>query len=106
MIPNRPPVSRLFLITFDVPGASGGDRRYRRVDRYLQIIGSMYKPAKQVRLVVTDAPPSAIEAGVRHRIGSGGGVMVLRVGAFSSVDIPDPGIRRRVRSLIRRYGRR
>lgn len=106
MIPNHLPIDRLFLVTFDVPGARGGDRRYRRVDRYLQTIGAMHKPAKQVRLVVTDAPPGAIERGVRHRVGPGGSVMVLRIGVFSSVDIPDPGIRRSIRSLIRRYGRR
>ena len=105
MIQNHPPPPRLFLVTFDVPGARGGDPRYHRVDRYLQSIGAMYKPAKQVRLIVTDAPPGVIEGGIRHRIGAGGGVMVLRVGAFSSVDLPDPGARRRVRSLIRRHGR-
>lgn len=105
MIQSRPRKPRLFLITFDVPGARGGDRRYHRVDRYLQSIGTMYKPAKQVRLLVSDSPPGVIEAGVRRRIGVGGGVMVLRVGTFSSVSLPDPTTGRRVRSLIRQHGR-
>lgn len=99
-------VLRLYLITFDIPAARGGDPRYGAVDRYLARIGSLHRPAKQVRLVLTDAPPGVIERGVRHRIGAGGGVMVLRIGALSAVDIPDPAIAHAVRGLIRRHGRR
>lgn len=105
-MPRPSPPRRLYLVTFDIPAARGGDPRYGAVDRYLGRIGSLYRPAKQVRMVVTHAPPGAIERGVRHRIGAGGGVMVLRVGALSTVDIPDPATAHAVRSLIRRHGRR
>jgi hypothetical protein len=105
MIPPKPQ-RRLFLVTFDIPGARGGDRRYHRVDRYLESVAVVYKPAKQIRLIVTDAPPWAIDRAIRRRIGAGGGVMVLRIARYSSVDFPDPGVLRRVRSLIRGFGRK
>jgi hypothetical protein len=97
---------RLFLITFDIPGARPGDRRYGDVDRYLARIGAVHKPLKQVRLIVTDAPPPAMTRAIRWRIGMRGNISVLRIARYSTVDFADPVIQATVRSLIRRHGRR
>lgn len=96
---------RLYLVTFDIPGGRPGDSRYRRVDSFLHVLGSVHKPLKQVRLIVTGVPPRVISAGVRSRIGMRGNITVLRVGRYSIVDCFDPAVARAVRRLFRRYGR-
>lgn len=95
---------RLFLITFDLPGARPGDRRYGDIDRALGRMGDLHKPVKQVRLVVTDALPQRISRRIRHHMGPAGNVTVLRIGRLSAVDITDPVLRRAIRSLIRQHG--
>ena len=95
---------RLFLITFDIPGARPGDKRYGDVDRGLRRLGALYKPLKQVRLLVSDKLPHRIGRRVRHYIGPVGSVTVLRIGRFSIVDIADPAVHSAIRSLIRQHG--
>ena len=96
---------RIFLITFDIPGATPGDSRYRYVDQFLRRCGTVFKPMKQVRLLVTDENPALVVRGVRARIGAAGNATALRIGKYSSVDCIDPGMQRQIRSLIRSYGR-
>ena len=97
---------RLLQVTFDIPGAQPGDRRYARVDRYLKRIGILDKSLKQVRLVLTDAPPAALARAIRFLIGSRGSLLILRVSSNSVVDCVGPGIQRHVENMIRMYGRR
>lgn len=98
-------IPRLFLITFDLPGAKPGDRRYADVDRCLRRLGTMHKPMKQVRLLVSDEPPWKIARQVRHYIGVNGNATVLRIGRYSVIDCVDPAIQSAMRMLVLKHGR-
>jgi hypothetical protein len=95
---------RLLLITFDLPNPVPGDPRYRDVDRYLRLVGTVMRPLKQTRLVITSVSESMIVGSISVRIGMGGGVAAVRVSRRSRIHVNDPGIRAAVRQAIRRYG--
>ena len=95
---------RLLLITFDLPNPVPGDSRYRDIDRYLDAIGSVMRPLKQTRLVITSVSEDMIVASIRARIGIRGGVTAVRVSRRSRIFVDDPGLRAAVRRAIRRHG--
>jgi len=68
------------LVSFDVPGAKGGDRRYKRVDEYLTANAIVFhKVFKQVRLVSTRKLPTQISRHLTLIIGPLGSVLVVHV---------------------------
>lgn len=95
---------RLLLVTFDLPNPVPGDPRYRAVDRYLGSVGTVMRPLKQMRLVVTSVSESMIVGSIRARIGMRGDVAVVRVSRRSRIMVNDPGKRAAVRQAIRIHG--
>ena len=107
-MPPLVPISpiRLLFISFDLPNSKPGDARYRDVDRYLAGLGSLVRPLKQTRLLVTTHSEGAVLAGIRARIGMRGGVFVARVSRASRFFSWDTAIRAMIRQAIRRFGSR
>ncbi len=48
------------IVTFDIIGARGGDRRYELVDEMLRTHGHLVKVFKQVRLLSTASDPRTL----------------------------------------------
>lgn len=95
---------RLLLVTFDLPNPVPGDSRYRDIDRYLGSIGTVMRPLKQTRLVVTSVSEAMVVGSIRARIGMRGGVTAVRVSRRSRIFVNDPGVRAAVHQAIRRHG--
>ncbi len=98
------PRAKLVLVTFDLNNPVPGDRRYRTADRFLSAIGTVIKPFKQTRLVVTTATLASIRTTLRGVMGRRGDLGVLRISRRSAVDIADPGINAAVRAALSRHG--
>jgi len=80
----RPRPFRLRLVTFDLTNTRPGDGRYRTADEALAFHGHVFRPIKQVRLVLTRAREEAIKASLQQRIGRGESVLVLPLTAIPS----------------------
>lgn len=65
------------IVTFDVPNAKPGDRRYKAVDTLLASHGPVTKVFKQVRLLTSATPPSQLTRLITAEIGPVGSVMVV-----------------------------
>ncbi|APZ97626.1 hypothetical protein BWQ93_03330 [Sphingopyxis sp. QXT-31] len=96
----------MLMVSFDLPHPVPGDRRYKAIDRYLSAIGTVMRPLKQVRFVMTRAHPDVVLQEVRSRIGARGAVAVVRVSRRSAVFVNDAAIRASVRKAIRQAGSR
>ena len=100
-IPRRP---QLVLVTFDLNKPVPGDNRYRTADRFLAAIGTVIKPFKQTRLVITTATITSIRTTLRGVMGRRGNLGVLRISRRSAVEIADPGVSAAVRLALSRHG--
>ena len=67
------------IVTFDVPLARPGDRRYTAVDKLLLDRGAVQKVFKQVRLLTTTTLPSRLTRMISAIIGPVGSVLVVQV---------------------------
>ncbi len=99
--PGRP---HLVLVTFDLNNPVPGDSRYRTADRFLAAIGTVIKPFKQTRLVVTTATTTSIRTTLRGVMGRRGNLGVLRISRRSAVEIADPVVSAAVRFALSRHG--
>lgn len=78
---------KLLVVTFDIRGATGGDRRYKRVDDYLTNVAAktaagqllFSRAFKQTRLVVTKLAPTKIQLQICGLLGANGNVFVACV---------------------------
>lgn len=104
MVSTTPTRNYLLLVTFDLPNPVPGDPRYRNIDRYLGSLGTVIRPLKQTRLVITSAPADAVVLGIRTHIGIRGGVAAIRVSRRSRTYLADPAMRMTIRRAIRQYG--
>ncbi|MDQ2763362.1 MAG: hypothetical protein M3Y22_07660 [Pseudomonadota bacterium] len=100
-VPIRP---KLVLVTFDLNNPVPGDRRYRTADRLLGSIGTVIKPFKQTRLVITTATLASIRRTLRGVMGRRGNLGVLRISRRSAVEIADPGVNAAMRLALSRHG--
>ena len=64
------------IVTFDVPKAKPGDRRYKAVDDLLLQHGPVIKVFKQVRLLTTKSIPSRLTRLITQIVGVEGSVMI------------------------------
>ncbi len=60
---------RVLLVTFDLTGTSPGDRRYRDADDAMSLHGTLFKPVKQIRFLLTNRPSSLIRGSIEQRTG-------------------------------------
>lgn len=60
---------RLLLVTFDLTSTQPGDRRYRDADNALSLHGEVYRPVKQLRLLITRSPSGRIKQSPEQRLG-------------------------------------
>lgn len=65
------------VVTFDVPGARPGDRRYGLVDEYLASQGTLTKVFKQVRLLATDTDPRVLAPAIAKIVGVGSSILIV-----------------------------
>lgn len=79
-MPRLPPL-RLLLVTFDLSDTLPGDQRYRQVDQSLRIHGLMFRPVKQLRLLLTSSSPDLIKASMQQRIGRSETLLIVPITA-------------------------
>ena len=60
---------RLLLVTFDLTDTIPGDPRYREADAALAFHGDLFRPVKQLRLLITRSTSRRVKASVEQRIG-------------------------------------
>lgn len=95
MIKTRPlPKRKLFLVSFDLTSTVPGDARYRAADGSLQLLGQVFRPVKQVRLVITRASARHLKASLVQQIGRAATILILPIDAVSAWHIFGPGKRR------------
>jgi hypothetical protein len=80
LLKSRP--YRLLMVTFDLTGTVAGDRRYAEADQALQLYGDLFKPVKQLRLLITRSPARVIKASLEQRIGRQSSVLVAPLTAI------------------------
>lgn len=78
---RRRPV-RLLLTTFDLTDTRPGDSRYRAADETLAMYGQLFKPIKQVRLLISRRSPEVIKLALQQRIGREASVMITPITAL------------------------
>jgi len=66
---RKPRPYRLLLVTFDLTNTVSGDARYREADAALSFHGSVFRPVKQLRLLISKSTSSRIRASIEQRIG-------------------------------------
>ncbi|WP_041373528.1 hypothetical protein [Phenylobacterium zucineum] len=73
------PRKRLLLVAFDLTETTPGDDRYRVADRTLSEFGELFRPVKQIRLLLSDRPADQIRNSLLQKIGGGETVLIARV---------------------------
>ncbi len=96
---------RLLIVTFDLPGARGGDPRYGYIDGALHRFGQMKRPIKQVRVLVTTARASTIRATVRRIGGPRANVLVACISRPWAIRIQAPRDRAAASSMFHRFAK-
>lgn len=65
------------LVSFDIPGAKGGDRRYGAVDEFLASQGRVLHAFKQMRLLITSSEPTELAPALSAIVGPSASVLVV-----------------------------
>jgi hypothetical protein len=60
---------RLLLVTFDLTDTVPGDARYKQADAAIAFHGLVFRPVKQLRLLLTRATSRAVKASLEQRLG-------------------------------------
>jgi len=58
---------RVLLITFDLTQTKPGDSRYRDADHAMSSHGTLFRPVKQVRFLLTSRSSQAIRNSIEQR---------------------------------------
>jgi len=97
----------LLLVTFDLTRTIPGDSRYAQVDATLQFNGTLFRPLKQNRLLLTSRDPQQIMSAIEQRIGRQSGILIVPVTSVSAWRIHEVHRRKewdRLVTAIRRSG--
>ena len=70
---------QLLLVTFDLTKTIPGDPRYAQADATLNFSGTLFKPLKQNRFLLTSREPQQIMAAIEQRIGRQSGILIMPV---------------------------
>lgn len=77
-LPIRRPY-RLLMITFDLTSTIPGDPRYDDADRALKSHGLIFRPIKQLRLIITRSTSARIKASLDQQIGRSTSVFITPI---------------------------
>jgi hypothetical protein len=75
---------QLLLVTFDLTRTIPGDSRYTQADATLSFNGTLFRPLKQNRLLLTSREPKQIMAAIEQRIGRQSGILIVPVTSVSA----------------------
>lgn len=92
---------RLFIVTFDLPGARPGDPRYDRADRALRTMGRSFVPFKQTRLLASRLRARDVRNVILPVVGPRANIFVARITASWAFRVLDPGARGMLRALMK-----
>jgi|ERR1700688_1163213 len=93
---------RLFIVTFDLPGARHGDPRYDRADRTLRTMGRTFAPLKQTRLLASRLRARDVRNVILPVVGPHANIFVARITASWAFRVLDPGARGMLRTWLKR----
>ena len=66
---KKPRPYRLLLVTFDLTETVPGDSRYHQADAAIEFHGPVFRPIKQLRLLLTRSTSHAVKSSLEQRIG-------------------------------------
>ena len=67
---------RLLLVTFDLTDTVPGDGRYKQADAAIAFHGLVFRPVKQLRLLLTRSTSRAVKASLEQRLGRSTTILV------------------------------
>lgn len=67
---------RLLLVTFDLTETVPGDSRYHQADTAIGFHGLVFRPVKQLRLLLTRSTSRAVKASLEQRLGRSTTILV------------------------------
>ena len=70
---------RLLLVTFDLFNTKSGDARYARADAALRSKGRLFRPVKQIRLLITRSTSQRVKASLDQQLGKDSTVIVVPI---------------------------
>ena len=76
---KKPGAYRLLLVTFDLTNTRPGDARYRDADNALAFHGPVYRPVKQLRLLITRSTSKRVKSSLEQRIGTRATIFVAPI---------------------------
>lgn len=66
---KKPRNYRLLMVTYDLTDTQSGDARYRQADAALTSHGDLFRPIKQIRLLLTKSTSQRVKASLDQRLG-------------------------------------
>lgn len=91
---------RLLMVTYDLTQTVPGDRRYKDADSSLGIHGIVFKPVKQLRLVITKSTSSAIKSSLEQRIGRQATIFIAPISSIPAWKISGIAKRREWKRFV------
>jgi hypothetical protein len=88
------------MVTFDLYGTVPGDPRYDQADAALSCHGPVFRPVKQLRLLITEATCKAVKASIKQRIGHNATILVVPIRSIPARRIFSPAKQREWRKFI------
>lgn len=70
---------RLLMVTFDLTDTQPGDARYRQADASFKIHGDVFRPVKQVRLLLTRSKSKRIKDSLEQRLGRQVSILIIPI---------------------------
>lgn len=91
---------RLLMVTYDLTQTVSGDRRYKDADSSLEIHGMVFRPVKQLRLIITQSTSKAIKASLEQRIGRQSTIFIAPISSIPAWHISGIAKRREWRRFV------
>lgn len=91
---------RVLLVTFDLTDTAPGDVRYRQADSALAMYGDVFRPIKQLRLVITRMTSQGLRASLEQRIGRDVSIFVTPIKSIPAWRIYGAAKRREWRRFV------
>jgi hypothetical protein len=67
------------MVSFDLTNTRPGDVRYRQADASLKMHGDVFRPVKQIRLLLTRSKSRLIKASLEQRLGRQVSIIIIPV---------------------------
>ena len=92
---------RLLLVTFDLTNTQPGDARYRDADSALAFHGLVYRPVKQLRLLITRSTSKRVKSSLEQRVGARATIFVAPITSIPALRIQGHQKRREWERFVR-----